>query len=68
MAENRIRGLRLYEIEEYIVTEVARRMFEGNESQAIRFMIREFPKHNPILDDGAPLGILQPAVPEGGKR
>jgi hypothetical protein len=38
------KGLRLYDTEQFIVTQVAREMFEGNESQAIRHMIREFGK------------------------
>lgn len=62
MTESVMKGLRLYDTEQYIVTSVAARMFEGNESQAIRFMIREYAKDHPIDEpDYDPLPLLQPA-------
>ena len=48
-----MKAFRLYETEQYIVTQVARDMFEGNESQAIRHMIRDYAKRNLV---GAPEG------------
>lgn len=45
------KALRLYENEQKIVTQVARDMFEGNESQAIRHMIRDYGKRNLVIED-----------------
>jgi len=53
--------LRLYDIEQYIVKTVARLQFEGNESQAIRHMIRTYGQERllgkPDSDNGQPIQI-----------
>ncbi len=44
MATETTKVLRVYEEERAIITQVARALFEGNESQAIRHMIRDYGK------------------------
>ena len=41
-----VKTIGIYPTEQYIVTQVARDLFEGNESQTIRHMIRDYAKRN----------------------
>jgi len=50
-----MKAIRLYDTEMAIVVRVARELFEGNESQAIRYMIREYGKR-----------LAQPPAANGG--
>lgn len=40
------KAITIYPAEQYIITVVANQLFEGNESQAVRHMIREYAKRN----------------------
>jgi len=42
--------VRLYNTEIFIMTRVARELFEGNESQAIRHMIRDYAKRHLVAE------------------
>ena len=57
------KNVRLYETEQYITMAVARDLFEGNESQAIRHMIRDYGKRNLVAEPQAqPAGNGQTAL------
>ncbi len=56
-------GLLLYPAEKYIVIQVARDLFEGNESQAIRHMIREYAKRNLAVPEGGQVPLVDTRAP-----
>ena len=58
MAESQFKNLRLYETEQFIVTAVARELFEGNESRAIRHMIRDYGKRNLLAESDAARALV----------
>jgi hypothetical protein len=45
-----VKTISIYPTEQLIVTAVARELFEGNESQAIRHMIREYAQRNLVME------------------
>lgn len=48
--ESQFKNLRLYDKQQFIVTTVANRLFEGNESMAIRHMIDDYGKRNLVAE------------------
>jgi hypothetical protein len=62
-----VKTIGIYPTEQYIITNVAKQKFEGNESQAIRFMIREYVRltGDGVEKDGGnaqPLPLLREAT------
>ena len=64
-----VKTIGIYPTEQYIVTQVARDLFEGNESQTIRHMIRDYAKrHLTAEQEPQPAGngqavLVDPPVP-----
>ena len=64
-----VKTIGLYSPEQFITTAVARDLFEGNESQAIRHMIRDYGKRNLVAEpQPQPAGngqaaLVDPPVP-----
>lgn len=59
--EAKVKGISIYPNEQFIVTTVARLMFDGNESQAIRHMIRAFGNEHLLgKPDNEPSEVITP--------
>ena len=64
-----MKAVRLYDTELFITARVARELFEGNESQAIRHMIRDYAKRHLVAEpQPQPAGngqaaLVDPPVP-----
>ena len=61
MANNvTVKTIGVYPVEQAIISAVAEHMFEGNESLATRFMIRDYARRNNIPTNG---GTQEPERP-----
>ena len=56
--ESQFKKLRIYDRQQFIVTAVANRLFEGNESMAIRHMIDDYGKRNLVTWPDAPSTLV----------
>lgn len=53
-----VKTISIYPFEQTIITAVARELFEGNESQAIRHMIRDYGKRKLVAESDAARALV----------